>query len=663
MTAYAIGDERVALAIGLRVHLVAAPAGSLRAATVLGPLPGEVLDLAWLGSRLIALSADGALTVWDAADLDRPDRLSALNVSARVTALAARGRSVYVAEGGDAIRAFDMGEDGALRSVGTVPLPYAVTDLWVTDDRLYARGQVEAANSGAPDLGMVLYDRTGAGAPVLLGSARPGDHVPKDSRYVVGIDRVYALVGDRLRTVGFADPAQLAVSETALPFAGSAWPVAADGNRLALAVVPTTGPAETVIVDLADPAAPRIAERVAAVGVNRLAGDTVWRVGDAELARDRILGGRLETAGMLGLPGGTGTLLRLGPGSLLKVAEAVQATWFDVRDPTRPIAHPLALSAWPWGAPLAADGPLVVARESRDTNRAKVVILNVARPRSPVALGTLQLMSEPEQPLLPMAFSGSVLAVSTRGEQGDARIAAYGLQDMAAPRPLGDVSAEQPGLEPGEPVYITAMGIADELLLATTRIGFGNHPPALRGELLVYRLNAAGPPALAGRLALPQPGWDVAVDGDRVFVVTGPTATRLEGERDIPAAPSRLHVVDASRPTAPKELHQLVIGDHPRTVLAGAGGLVLGYVGPVRLELRQIPGGGLSSARPLALPSLTLAWLWYWEGGGSRPCSQWDDGPMWCDVPGAALEVVSDGESVWALDRLGGLWGWPTDGR
>jgi hypothetical protein len=447
-------------------------------------------------------------------------------------------------------------------------------------------------------------------------------------------------------------------------------PIAAGGHLLLALAQSDIGKVQQLLLDMRDPAVPE----VLAVGDGQYrqagfaANGAMWAWTQTGLRSLTFADHQLSAGPELGLPTTQeGQLVHTGPGSLLQIRAGDSGTWFDVRDVDDPRSVALAPGAWPWGAPLAVIPGLALAPASPAREPTAFVLIGLSDPLAPRELARWTL--EEAASVRAAAIGAGLVALGTSsdfdGQVESSRVIVYDVRDPSRPRRVGstDVPAQRLGEVSG--VHSDQRGLAmmpaGPWLVLVAERGMNDSPPAQWGELAVLRWSERAPPAEVGRMNLPQPAWSIAGAGTRAVVMTGPSATR-NGQAP---APSRLHLIDLSRPESPRQVLEQAIADFPRWIVASEFGAAAGFAGSPTIGHWALPdAGGAVLAPAVELTTPRLQRHAYDPNGwfdaireNSQTCWQSGNGPLWCEAPGAALaQAVIDGDVLWVADASGALW-------
>jgi hypothetical protein len=631
----ALDGEQLVLGVGPRLVVVSlAEPDRPRVVGRSLVLPARPTQIVLAGRHAFVALGPPGTAVFDLADPTRPQLVGFLPGKVGGWSLAAHGSTAFVADAADGVWLVEPGPDGrparsvALRTGGPVEW------LSVDGERLY----VGLAASGPSRAQLLVYALDLEPQPVLLarGDAPSGGYGMVRS-WVVADGVAYLSRGNGgLTMVDLRHdevPATVTLALTDLP---SLTPLAVHGKRL-LAGWESAGQVGVVLLDIAEPLAPRldgVIDGGQPLGARALAGLLGERLAVVVAATGDVA---LVDLAVPGRPGRTipelvawAALVRLGRGSLLAVTYD-GARWLHVTDPANPVVEALP-DGWPWGAPLAADGPILVARPAQDaTDRA--VLIDVADPLHPRLLSTVVPV---ESGIWDAALGTGYLALGTENALE-----------------LFDVS------DPGHPVRRDALSLAPDRDTQAVVLGAGVVYLATDHVIQTLAIESGGRWRELGRLTFDLPVRRLALRGPTLAALTSPGSVEYPANTaEPPDRWSRLQLLDVAEPISPRLLGAIALDAWPRGLaLVGTRAYIARVDAPT--ELLAVDIADRAAPRVLGAGAMMPddAQL-LWTGYGKQSCL-YSPPPAVCrrDVrPQPPFEMTPDDDTLWLSSAERGVW-------
>lgn len=537
LTAGALRGDQLVLGVGPRLVVVAL--GGSVGPRVVGRsvvLPCPPLEIALVGSFALAAMGSFGTAVFDLADAAEPRLVEWWAGSVGAGSLAVQGERAFVADSVDGFWVAEIDTDGRLHRRLRRATGGRVSWLTVDGAVLYT-GVAVAVNHR---LQLQLYQLDRQPAPVMLarGEATAGAW-PPDYRWVITSGVGYlqrgngGLVMVDFRTSTIPETVRLALTD-----GPQLIPLAADGARLLAWSDDVDGMDGLVLLDLAQPFAPRVMGRIEAQrpGLTLLAGSTGVLIGRSV----RLIDLAAPDWTVTGVPGLVehADLVRLGPGELLAVG-VDGADWLHVEDPAKPRVAPL-LDGWPWGRPWASDGRIVVARPA-DGAGDRLVLIDATDPARPQQV--------------------AVVGTSSPGIWGVALRNGYVVVGTDDHLEVIDAS------DPGAPLLRSSWALPDRRESQAMVVADGWLYLAVGAQIQVFSMGARGQLRLVGGVTLDQPVQALALDGEVLVAIASPNVLQFPiNTTPPPDTVSRLQVLDVSDPAAPRRLGALAVDAWPRAV-------------------------------------------------------------------------------------------------
>ncbi len=207
------------------------------------PIPGLFVEMAYdpVSRTLWAADFYGEIHTYDVSDPSNPTEIGTLPLPFPITGLYLNGSDLYVAVTLGGVVIYDVSDPHAPAMVGSFSTPPYALDVYVDGGRAYV-----ASDTG----GIYIYDVSDPSSPAMLGSYAGGWRalavLPYGNYLFVGADSTGLVVLDISDP---SSPAEVAV----YPTDGRAGRMVLSGSYLFL----SDGPGGTLILDVSDPTSPR----------------------------------------------------------------------------------------------------------------------------------------------------------------------------------------------------------------------------------------------------------------------------------------------------------------------------------------------------------------------------------------------------------------------
>ena len=421
--------------------------------------PGDALGIAVSGSRAYLAAGDAGLHVIDISNPAAPQLLGTANTPGDALEVTWVDGYAYVADGTSGLQVVDVrGSAAPFLIVGSADTPDEALDITVSGHTAYVVDD---------RAGVQIFDVTDHTLPLSIGSTdTPGQAsgVATLGRYVYVADGTAGLqVIDAANPVG---PTLVGRVETE----STAWSIVRAGDYAY-----TTESNRLRVIDVTDPAAPKVVGSLAEGGSGSLQADIALEAGRAYMARD---------------------------GSGLWIA--------DVTNPTGPaLMGSIDLPGRERGLALSK-GFAFVASES-----AGLHVVDISNVSAPALVNTLETPGD-----LPRAIA----------VQGDRAYVADGATNAVnAGLRIVDIS------NPAAPALIGSINTPDQPMAVEVANGLAFVADRLSGLQIVDVSNPASP-AIVGSIDTPGEAMGITVNGNRAFVADSDGGLQVIDVRD-PAAP------------------------------------------------------------------------------------------------------------------------------
>jgi hypothetical protein len=615
------------IGVGPRVVVLDTREGSAPVLVGQGPmLDGLVEDIALSEGHAFVAHAT-ALTVLDLSDPTTPTPIARVDVAAAEVRLG-RGHHAFVIDVEDRLTVLDVADPASPRVLGTLDQPRG-SQVHIQADHAFLLGGGH----------LEVIDLTSPEAPVpIAGLDVTGEHGGTPSTLALHGDRAYItgwyrFHGTYLIVVDIADPAAPRVLEYRDQFGNPQWMIATE-DRLHIAWHAENLSAGITVLDISEDGELAVRARVALpLGVPTglaLDGSRLYVTLDTEGLQVFDIDPVAATLRPAGQWETVGTVTHLAIDGPLAYTLEGRNNWgvvlrvLDVTDPTSPRSlSTLHLGRYGWGLAVA-EGHAYVSTVG------EIIVVDVRNPREPREAARVAPQHRglnARSWWMGLTSEAGTLYATTmqynRTEPQDAAIV-LGLEDPMAPAPLAVLELG------GRPVDLAVAG-ARLLVVDTPRSG-----EPLGDMLRIFDVTDGRPAAPLGQLVLEGAATDVELEGDLAYVAHAGGGISVVAIAD-PARPvvrGRLAATmdEDETPGAPpswySEYSNIALVDEGRTIVTGES--IRSASGAVRSLVSVV------DVRQPALP---------WRRGG-------------IEIPGDSRSIVpaatSDG-IVWLARGFGGL--------